>query len=182
MLVVTLPAYMIAQTSALMPAMIVNNDTFPTFQLPEVVVVSKRTFANALEQARFNNLKRNVMIVYPYAQRAGTIFNEINIEIKSMDHKRDRKRYIKQKETELDDLYEKDLKDLTVSQGQILTKLVARQTGISVYNLIKEYKNPISAFYWNKMSQFFGYSLRDVYDPQENRDLELIVESLEGNY
>jgi hypothetical protein len=89
---------------------------------------------------------------------------------------------MRQKEEELDVLFEDQLKNLTVTQGEILCKLIARETGMSVYDLVKEFKNPVSAFYWNKMSQFLGYSLREQYDPQQERDIEFIVRSIEGGY
>ena len=40
--------------------------------------------------------------------------------------------------------------------------------------------NPFSAFYWNKLSGLYGYSLKQNYDPQEDRDIEMIVRSIEG--
>jgi len=87
---------------------------------------------------------------------------------------------VKEREKELDQLYENSLKNLTVTQGAILVKLIARETGQSVYELISEFKNPFSAFYWNKLSGLYGYSLKQDYDPQEDRDIEIIVRSIEG--
>lgn len=89
---------------------------------------------------------------------------------------------MKEKEAQLNVLFEGELKNLTITQGEILCKLVARETGLSVYDLIREFKNPFSAFYWNKMSQFLGYSLRYQYDAQEEKEIEFIVRSLEGDY
>ena len=177
-----LPFELKAQTGMLLPVVIVGSDTFPAYQLQDVVVVSKRTFKDPLEQSRFNQLKRNVLIVYPYAKEAGAIFREVNEHMASLEKNRDRKKYMRQKEEELDVLFEDQLKNLTVTQGEILCKLIARETGMSVYDLVKEFKNPVSAFYWNKMSQFLGYSLREQYDPQQERDIEFIVRSIEGGY
>jgi len=173
---------LMAQTGMLLPIVVIGNDTFPTYQIPDIVVVSKRTFKDPLEQSRFNQLKRNVTIVYPYAKEAGAIFRDINTTMEAIEKKRERKKFMKLKEDELDVLFEGDLKNLTVTQGEILCKLVARETGMSVYDLITEFKNPLSAFYWNKMSSFLGYSLRYEYDAQQEKDLEFIVRSLEGIY
>ena len=171
-----------AQTGLMLPAVVVGRDTFPAYQLQDVVVVSKRIFKSAEDQSRFNALKRNVLIVYPFAKEAGGIFNEVSTAMASMDKRKERKKFMKQKEEELNVLFEGELKNLTITQGEILCKLVARETGNSVYDLIREFKNPLSAFYWNKMSQFLGYSLRYEYDPQEEKDIEFIVRSIEGNY
>ncbi|MBX7107717.1 MAG: DUF4294 domain-containing protein [Chitinophagales bacterium] len=177
-----LPLTIHAQTGMLLPAVVVGRDTFPAYQLQDVVVVSKRIFKSGEDQSRFNALKRNVLVVYPFAKEAGGIFNEVNAAMASMDKRKERKRFIKQKEEELNVLFEGELKNLTITQGEILCKLVARETGNSVYDLIREFKNPLSAFYWNKMSQFLGYSLRYEYDPQQEKDIEFIVRSIEGNY
>ncbi len=177
-----LPLTIHAQTGMLLAAVVVGRDTFPAYQLQDVVVVSKRIFKSGEDQSRFNALKRNVLVVYPFAKEAGGIFNEVNAAMASMDKRKERKRFIKQKEEELNVLFEGELKNLTITQGEILCKLVARETGNSVYDLIREFKNPLSAFYWNKMSQFLGYSLRYEYDPQQEKDIEFIVRSIEGNY
>ena len=170
-----------AQTDGmLLPLVVVGSDTFPTCMLQEVVVVSKRVFKDQIEQYRYNQLRQNIIVVYPYAKEAGTMFSEINEQLEAMDKKKERKRFVKQKEDELDALYENSLKNLTVTQGDLLVKLIARETGMSVYDLIKEFKNPFSAFYWNKLSFFYGYSLKQEYDPQEQKDIEMIVRSIEG--
>jgi len=170
-----------AQTDGmLLPLLVVGDDTFPTCTLQEVMVVSKRVFKNQVDQYRYNQLRQNIIAVYPYAKEAGTLFSELNEQLSTMDKKKDRKRLVKQKEKELDMLYENSLKNLTVTQGDLLVKLIARETGMSVYDLIKEFKNPMSAFYWNKLSAFYGYSLKQDYDPQEQRDIEMIVRSIEG--
>src|SRR5205085_1732474 len=98
----------------LLPIMILNGDTFLTCTLQEVVVVSKRTFKDPVAQARFNQLKRNVLIVYPYAKEAGELFRDINDQLSAMDRKKERKKYVKEREKELDQLYENSLKNLTV--------------------------------------------------------------------
>jgi hypothetical protein len=87
-----LPFELKAQTGMLLPVVIVGSDTFPAYQLQDVVVVSKRTFKDPLEQSRFNQLKRNVLIVYPYAKEAGAIFREVNEHMASLEKNRDRKK------------------------------------------------------------------------------------------
>jgi hypothetical protein len=164
----------------LLPIVVVGGDSYPTCTLQEVVIVSKRAFKDQADQYRYNRLRDNVVTVYPYAKEAGNIFREVNDELARIDKKKDRKRFVKQKERELDMLYENSLKNLTVTQGDLLVKLIARETGLTVYELISEFKNPFSAFYWNKLSAFYGYSLKQDYDPQEQRDIEMIVRSIEG--
>jgi hypothetical protein len=61
-------------------------------------------------------------------------------------------------------------------------KLISRYTGKSVYDLISDYKNPMSAFLWNGVGKMWGYRLKEVYNPEENKDIEIIMRSIENNY
>lgn len=168
--------------SAYVPVIIVANDSFPILTLPEIVVVSKRTFTSSFEQNKFLSLKKNILIVYPYAKKAGEIFNEVQQELANKDSRRDRKKFLKQKEKELDEQFQDKLKDLTTVQGAILVKLIARETGQNCYELIKEFKNPMSAFFWQNAGSLWGYDLKVAYDPQQDKDIELIVRGIENNF
>lgn len=160
----------------------VNNVDYPIASLPNIVIVSKRTFKNSEEQYRFNMLKKNTLIVYPYAIKAAKIYKEINDAIADTDSKRDKKKFIKSKQKELEQEFEIPLKNLTTTQGAILIKLISRYTGKNCYELISDYKNNMSAFFWNGASSLYGYSLKDNYDPRQDKDLEIIVRALEASY
>jgi hypothetical protein len=165
----------------LLPATIVGKDTLPIVALDEIVVLSKRHFQSAEDYARFSQLQYNVRMVYPYAKLASKIFNDIQDSLSYMDSKHERKKFLKRKEKDLDEQFEKPLKNLTIDQGKILVKLIARETGHSCYELVEQFKSPFSAFYWNGLGKIFGYNLKPDYDPEQDRDLEIIVRSLEGD-
>ena len=166
----------------IVPVLIVGNDSFPILTLPEIVVVSKRTFTSSFEQNKFNKLKKNILIVYPYAKKAGEIFNEVQKELSNKDSKRDQRKFLKQKEKELNEQFKDKLKNLTTVQGDILVKLISRQTGQNCYELIKEFKNPMSAFFWQSAGSLWGYDLKVYYNPQQDKDIELIVRGIENNF
>lgn len=179
----TFPLYSPAQEikGTFLPAVVVGNDTIGMATLPEFVIISKKIFTDPVEQYRFNQLKKNVYIVYPYAKEAGRIFNEVNQSLADKSRKRDQKKYLKQKEDELDAQFADQLKNLTTTQGEILVKLIARETGQNCYTLIREYKNPFSAFFWQNAGKLFGYNLKITYNPQQDTDIELIVRSIEND-
>ena len=37
----------------------------------------------------------------------------------------------------------------------------------------------MSAFFWNSAGKIYGYDLKENYDPQQDKDLEIIVRSIE---
>lgn len=63
-----------------------------------------------------------------------------------MDKKRLKRKYIKERQKILAEQFEKQLKNLTVSRGQILTKLLYKETGKTTFDIIKELKGGVPAF------------------------------------
>ena len=173
----------VAQTEGqLLPTITVNNIDYPMVSLPNITIVSKREFTDQIAQYRFNQLKKNLLAVYPYAVKASVLYKELNEAIAEKNKRRDQKKYIKQKQNELEKEFSEPLKNLTTTQGELLVKLISRYTGKSVYDLISDYKNPVSAFLWNGAGKMWGYHLKEVYNPEENKDIEIIKRSIENSY
>ena len=55
-----------------------------------------------------------------------------------------------------------------------MVKLIYRQTGISTYNLIKDYKSGWKAFWSNNAARLFNINLKETYDPLNNNEDYLI--------
>ena len=58
------------------------------------------------------------------------------------------------------------MRQLTVSQGALIMKLVDREVGKSSYNIIKGYKSGIAAGFWQGIAKIFGSDLKKPYDPE----------------
>ena len=85
-------------------------------------------------------------------------------------------------ESDLRAEYEEELMKLTVTQGKILIKLVDRETGNSSYNLVKELRNGLTAFFWQGLARLFGNDLKTEYDAIAfDKDIEQIVASIESS-
>lgn len=152
-----------------------QGDTVYTASIDRVTIVDKREFASDKERSDFNKLKRNVSVVYPYALIAGELYREMNDTLNSFDRKRQAKRYKKDREKALKEEFTDQLKDLTVTQGKILVKLINRETGNNCYELIKDVKNPFAAWTWQIVAKHWDYDLKEPYVPEDNPDLELIL-------
>lgn len=171
-----------AQSGTMVSSVEQDGQLYPLAMLPNVTVVDKRSFASVFEQNKYNRLKQNVLTVYPYAVEAARIYHEINLTLAETNKRRDKKRYLRQLDDQLQNQFEAALKDLTTTQGEILIKLVSRYTGRTCYDMISEFKNPLSAFFWQTASKTYGYSLKTQYDPQQDKEIETIVRSLENTY
>ena len=170
-----------AQDFYVLNAVVIGNDTIPSTQLREVTIITKRQFDNPIEAYRFNKLRRDVITVYPYAQKVVNTLEVMNENLSKIKRKRDKKRYLRNFEKEIKSNFKKPLKNLTVTQGKILVKIIQRETGESCYDLIKEYKTSISAYFWQRLGSVLGYDLKVQFDPVIDKDIEIILRSIENS-
>lgn len=80
-------------------------------------------------------------------------------------------------EKEVKDMFNREIKQLTITQGGILIKLIDRELGTSSYDILKEMKGGFTAFLYQSVARVFGNNLKNKYDSQEDRDIEAIIQS-----
>jgi len=164
------------------PVTIIEGDTIPWDVLDEVLVISTPTFDNDEARRRYYILRRKVIKVYPYAVLAGNKLDSLNLRLDGITKKRKRKKYIKQYQEFLEDKFEPELRELTRSEGQILSKLIYRETNVSVYDLIKEYRSGWSAFWWNTSANWYDIDIKKPYEPMQNQEDRLIENILQRSF
>lgn len=161
-------------------ARIMDGDTIPLMDLPQVNITGYIIFKSPADQRRFERLVRNVKKVYPYARLAGLKLNEYDALMTGLTEK-EQKKMLKRAEEELKKEFGGELKSLNFSQGKILLKLVDRETGDPTYQIVKDLRGSIAAFFWQNLSRLFGYNLKEKYDPEgKDRDIENIVLMIEN--
>ena len=148
-----------------------------SISLNEVLLLPKRPFKNSEEIRKYLILKRKTIKVYPYSVMASNRLNSLNERLLSIKTKRQRKRYTKMVQKFLENELTPELSKLTQSEGQILIKLIHRQTGISTYNLIKRLRNGIRAFIYNTTAKFFNMNLKVEFNP-ENYITDYYIEDI----
>ena len=139
-----------------------------SISLNEVLLLPKRPFKNSEEIRKYLILKRKTIKVYPYSVMASNRLNSLNERLLSIKTKRQKKRYTKMVQKFLENELTPELSKLTQSEGQILIKLIHRQTGISTYNLIKRLRNGIRAFIYNTTAKFFNMNLKVEFNPEND--------------
>jgi hypothetical protein len=159
---------------------VVDGDTIPVIQLREVIIINWKSLSRS-EERKLTRLMKNVKIVYPYARLAGIKLEEYKDTLLQAPDDRARRKIMKQVEDELDAQYGKELRELTVSQGKILLKLVDRETGESTYDLVADMRGEFRAVFYQTFARFFGLNMKMRYDPEgEDRDIENIVKMIEN--
>jgi hypothetical protein len=151
---------------------IIGNDTLPMVTLkPAEITAKDLSGVNDIDAT----LKYHIRKAYPYALRTGRIVNEVNATLEQFDKKRDDKKYIKETEKILKERFKEDLKNLTRTQGKMLTKLIYRETGFTVHELLQTYKSNISAGWWQMLAKMYNINLKEEYHP-ETDEFDLSME------
>jgi len=143
-----------------------------TIELPEIIISKEKLDPEA--QKQFLILQNRVYKVYPYARLAADRLTALNSGMARLKTNREKKKYFKIVEDYLNNEFEERLKKLSRKQGQILVKLIHRQTGITTYELIRTLKSGFKAFVSNTTANLFDISLKTEYKPFEVNEDYLI--------
>ena len=146
-------------------------------ELEEVIVTNKGTYTLSEKQKQMILLKRRVFKTYPYAKLASEKLVAMNITMDKLKTEKEKKKYFKIVEKYLTDEFEAKLKKFSRKEGQVLVKLINRQTGSTTFELIKDLKSGWKAFWSNNTARLFDINLKSVYNPYENLE-DFNIESI----
>ena len=155
---------------------LIGNDSIlrTSLDLDEVVVTGHKSNKEDEDRKKFLLLQQRVIKVYPYAKLAADNLTRLNNNMGKFKTEREKKKYFKIVENYLENEFEGQLKKLSRKQGQILVKLIHRQTGITTYELIRTLKSGFKAFVSNTTANLFDISLKTEYKPFEVNEDYLI--------
>jgi hypothetical protein len=136
-----------------------------SIDLDKVILLPKKGFKDSNEIKNYLILKRKTLKVYSYAILASNRLTTLNERLVNIKRRRDRKNYTKKIQKFIKNEFYDELRKFTQTEGQILIKLIHRQTGTSAYKLIKEIRNGWSAFWYNNTARIFNMSLKKEFDP-----------------
>ncbi|RZP16020.1 MAG: DUF4294 domain-containing protein [Flavobacteriales bacterium] len=163
---------------------IIKGDSIPRefIDLEEVVLLTKLQFISKEDRRRYLILKRKTRKVYPYAKLASERLLIMSERLKTIEKKRDKKKYTKRIQKYIEEEFSEKLKKFTRTEGQILVKLIYRQTGMTSFELVKELRTSWRAFWYNTTANLFDISLKEEYDPFKNKEDYLIEDILERSF
>ena len=161
----------------LMKYIIEGNDTIYIDEIQASRAFAKLPKQKGKDWRKYYRLVHNFSKAYPYALVARKLVIEADSTI-AADRLRGAKRekYISGVQKELFDVFEGQMRNLTVSQGALIMKLIDREVGKSSYNIIKGYKSGITAGFWQGVAKMFGSDLKKPYDPEGE---DILTEELE---
>lgn len=142
--------------------LILEGDTIVVAQLEKISVTAPKEFDYSDDRERYAKYRRYAAVVYPYAVQGVRLYTQLSRETEGKS-KRERKRLYKEISKRLEEEFETPLKNLSRTQGLILTKMMEKAIDKSFYDIIKEFKGGFSALYYNEFSKVYGYRLKDKY-------------------
>ncbi len=156
-------------------------DTVLLYGLDSISVSSPRTFEDREEYRKYLKYRRYANVVFPYAIKAIKIFREADEVTRTMK-KGKKKKHMKRLQKQLKDEFEDPLRNLTKTQGLILTKMIENELETPFYDLIKNLRGSFVASYWNTLGKVNGYRLRDGYKPGEDHILDTVINDFDISY
>lgn len=138
--------------------------------LNEILIVSSFKAKNRKELGQYLNLRRKTKKVWPYALMAADRLTTLRDRLNSIESKSGKRRYTKIVQRYIEDRFAEKLKNLTHSEGQILIKLMYRQTGETTFDIIRELRSGFRAFFYNITANLFTISLKDKYEPKKVKE------------
>lgn len=174
----------IEQDSIHVEYMMIDGDSIPrkAIDLEEVMLLHKLKFDSKESRRRYYILRRKTLKVYPYAKMAADRLDSLTRQLATLDSKRKQKRYAKKVQKYIESEFSAELKKMTKTEGQILIKLIHRQTGKTTFTLIKELRNGWRAFWFNNTASLFNISLKREFDPENVKEDYLIEDILQRNF
>ncbi|MCZ4244772.1 DUF4294 domain-containing protein [Pedobacter punctiformis] len=152
-----------------------NGIMIPWMQLNDVSIFAARIWKSPAEQAAYNRLRYNVLKVMPYALFAKRRYEQLEQDLIVNTEKRKQKELVKACDKEIKEMFNREIKELTIAQGQILTKLIDREVGRTTYDIVKQTKGGFAAFSYQIIARVVGHNLKSTYDANQDRDIESII-------
>lgn len=144
----------------------IDNDTIAmSYEMEELVISNVKDDISPELKKQLAILRRRVLKVYPYAKIASERLTILNQNMAKLKTQKEKRKYAKIVESYLENEFEGKLKKMSRKDGQILVKLIHRQTGHSTFDLIKEHKSGWKAFWSNRMAKLFSIDLKSGYSP-----------------
>lgn len=156
-----------------------NGDTVYYDECPPVWVFPKGTRRERKDWRNYYKLVYNFNKVYPYAVLAVELMEKVDSTIEiSHFRKSQEDQYINSWQRQLLKDFEPVARKMTISQGELLLRLIDRETTHTTYKIIKEYKSGLAAGFWQGIARIFGHNLKAGYDPDgKDKQTEELVKA-----
>ena len=158
-----------------------QNDTFYLARMQDVWVYPKIVFKNKKQERFYWKTVRDVKKTLPFAKELTKEMQVADHQLALLPDEKARRKWWKQHEKYLFQKYENDFRHMTASQGQMLMKLMDRESDRTSYDIIKHYRGKASANFWQFVAKLFKNDLKEEYDADDkDRIVERVINLVEA--
>ena len=158
-----------------------DGDSIKYVEMNNVYVFAPMTFKNDKQRNAYNRLVNNVKKVLPIAKEVNRAILETYEYLGTLPNQKAREEHLKLVEKGIKAQYTPRMKKLSLSQGNLLIKLIYRETNSSSYQLVQAFLGPSKAAFYQTFAWMFGASLKKEYDPEgKDRLTERVVRLVEA--
>ena len=131
---------------------------------------------------KYNRFKRIIVKVYPYALHAADVIDEIDQNAESINRRRKKNKFYRQSYHDLKEEFKYFILDLYTSEGQMLMKLIHRETGMTVYDISNKYRGRQKAEMFNLMAKIWDQDLHVKFEPDSGDDkiAETVIQDIQS--
>ncbi|WP_308992022.1 DUF4294 domain-containing protein [Mariniflexile litorale] len=164
--------------------MFIEGDSVPQtiVNLNPIYILGDLKFPSNADRIKYLILRRKTLKVYPYAKLASERLDSLSTRLESMKKASEKRRYTKMIQKYIEGEFSDELKKLSRTEGQILVKLIHRQTGKTTFGLVKELRSGWRAFWYNTTASMFDISLKKLFDPKNVYEDYLIEDILQRSF
>ena len=157
-------SFIIECKAQVVDSVIVDGETISVQLLNEITL--RPLHLNISEEIQFMRLRRKVYKVYPFALAAKKQLLELEEDLQYAENNRQKRKIGKLHDQWIQANFTAKIKKLTRSEGRILIKLIHKETGNTAYDLVRNYRNGLTALLWQKLAKYFDGDLKAVYEPE----------------
>lgn len=127
----------------------------------------------------YNRELAKVRKVYPMALKAKALIDQYEKDLEEIEKQRKKNKYSKEAHDQLKEQFSYSIRDLYISEGNLLMQLVHRETNMTVNQIIKKYRGSVQAAVYNGMGNVFEQDLDATYDPEgKNKMTEIVIQDI----
>lgn len=158
-----------------------SHDTFYLARMHDIYVYPKMVFKSKSQERFYWRTVRDVKKTLPFAKKLAIEMQVADQQLSELPDDKARRQWWRQHEKYLFKKYEQHFRKMTASQGQMLMKLMDRESDRTSYEIIKHYRGKASANFWQFIAKLFKNDLKEEYDATDkDRIVERVINLVEA--